>query len=215
MGWTGYRATYFNKSGIDRKAECDAYFTKGSNAGYFKILKSTLRNNVYYAAVKNMVRNVKTENGGYEYIPIEDGTVWAAVFLTGVRKNEFFYKDMDETCGPYNYDCPESILKLLSETDNEYALKWRELCRKENGYKKLLRKLPVGTTLNLYSPDTFNNGIRKGDPVTLCKRAYKTKRGYDAQCWIDSKNYKWKEKFVIRAYAQSNEKLAHEKEIVI
>lgn len=31
----------------------------------------------------------------------------------------FGYKDMSETMGPYNYDCPARILDLLTPTDNE------------------------------------------------------------------------------------------------
>lgn len=58
MGWTSYQATYFANGKINRKAECDAYFMKGVNAGHFEILKSSMRGSVYYAAVKDMVRYV-------------------------------------------------------------------------------------------------------------------------------------------------------------
>jgi len=42
----------------------------------------------------------------------------------------FGYKDMDETMGPYSYDCPRSILDKLTPTDHEYALKWRRECER-------------------------------------------------------------------------------------
>ena len=29
---------------------------------------------------------------------------------------------------PYHYECPKSILKLLTPTDNELANEWREKC---------------------------------------------------------------------------------------
>ena len=52
MGWTEYQASYFYKNGqINRKAECDAYFEEGLNRGHYKVLKSTLKGSVYYAAV--------------------------------------------------------------------------------------------------------------------------------------------------------------------
>ena len=35
---------------------------------------------------------------------------------------------LDMTC-PYYFKCPKSILDLLTETQNENALKWRERCR--------------------------------------------------------------------------------------
>lgn len=150
MGWTSYQATYFTKRGtIDRKAECDAYFMEGLNAGHYKVLKSTMHGSVYYAAVKDMVRYVGRDgNGKSVYEPIEDGSVWAAVFLTSVKGREFYYKDMDETCGPCYYDCPKSILSLLSETDSEWANEWRKKCIEESE-KPSLASLPIGTTIRV------------------------------------------------------------------
>jgi len=59
--------------------------------------------------------------------------VFACIFLLAYRPRdygyEFGYKDMDETMGPFSYDCPERILDLLTPTDNESAMRWRERCR--------------------------------------------------------------------------------------
>ena len=57
-------------------------------------------------------------------------------------------KTMDETMGPFYYDCPKRILKMLSPTDNEAALEWRRKCA-ESGKKPGVTKLPVGTRLRL------------------------------------------------------------------
>jgi hypothetical protein len=46
-----------------------------------------------------------------------------------VTKTELRYKFMQESLGPYFYDCPESILNLLTPTDSIYAKQWREKCR--------------------------------------------------------------------------------------
>ena len=54
MGWTWYKASHYYPNGnIDRKAECNAYFTEELNEGQYEILKSTMVGSVYYAAVKN------------------------------------------------------------------------------------------------------------------------------------------------------------------
>ena len=53
------------------------------------------------------------------------------VCLLDYRPNEYYnigYKDMEESEGPYYYNCPERILKLLTPTSNEYALRWRKKC---------------------------------------------------------------------------------------
>ena len=38
------------------------------------------------------------------------------------------YKDMEESMGPYECDCPALILDLLTPTDRDYALHWRARC---------------------------------------------------------------------------------------
>ena len=146
MGWTEYRASYFKSGKVDRKAECDAYFLEGHNRGHFDVLKSVVIGSVYYAAIKNRMRYLG-ESDSYE--PIDDGKVWCAIFLTSISGNNFSYKDMDETMIPCYYDCPESILKLLSDTNNENALEYRRLCRekKKEKKKRSLSALPVGTVL--------------------------------------------------------------------
>ena len=68
MGWTSYEATYFKKNGdIDRKAECDAYFMR-DNAGHYKVVKSSMKGTVYYAAVTTLTKYIgKDENGKNMY----------------------------------------------------------------------------------------------------------------------------------------------------
>ena len=50
---------------------------------------------------------------------------------------------------PNKDDCPESILKLLSDTNYENALEYRRLCRekKKEKKKRSLSALPVGTVI--------------------------------------------------------------------
>jgi len=165
MGWTSYRATHYKPNGtVDKKAECDAYFMEGLNRGHFEVLKSVMKGNTYYAAIQDKVRHI--ENDIYE--PIENGTVWAAVFLVSIDNKDYYnfaYKDMDETCGPCCYDCPSSILKLLSPTENEYALQWRQKCIEKQSKPKL-SALPIGTHIKF----TTWNGEEK--------RVYKHPAGY-------------------------------------
>lgn len=149
MGWTGQIATYYKNGKIDRKAECDAYFMEGLNRGHYEVLKSTMVGSTYYAAVKNLKKYVgkKDDKYIYEDLPENEQKVWAAVFLTSVDKTQFLYKDISEFEGPGYYECPLSILSLLSETDNEYALAWREKCKEGNHNRRFLHNCPVGTII--------------------------------------------------------------------
>jgi len=75
-----------------------------------KILKISQVGNIFYLAVK-------TESG-----------VVAHVAITSRRDGEFSVKYVCETTEPFYYDCPKSILKLLSEPLNDNARNWREKC---------------------------------------------------------------------------------------
>jgi hypothetical protein len=54
--------------------------------------------------------------------------VMGTVVLTENKNGEFGYKIMDEDMGPFYYDCPPKILKLLSPTDCKQASEWRQKC---------------------------------------------------------------------------------------
>ena len=152
MGWTSYEATHY------------------------KVLKSSMKGTVYYAAVTTLTKYIgKDENGKnmYESIPEDKQEVWAAVFLTRTEEGRYFhYKDQDETAGPYEDHCPKCILDILSDTDHELALDWRKRCRKNiqksNKLSKLDR-LKNGSVIRFPSILSFTNGINVGDEMTLTK----------------------------------------------
>ena len=161
MGWTEYHATHYKNGKVDRKAEIDAMWNDDIS-GKFTVLKSSMRGSTYYGAIK--------QNNTEE--------VFAVVFLTSTDMKNYFnfsYKDMDETYGPYQYDCPKGILDLLTPTNNEVALKWRETCRerlKAKQDKNSLSKLPVGTVIKFDNYD--------GKKITAYNKppAYKFKRPF-------------------------------------
>lgn len=64
---------------------------------------------------------------------------------------------LSETMGPYNYDCPASILDLLGPPGNEYAANWREACRARLALTSR-RKPKPGDMLVLAEPLTFTDG---------------------------------------------------------
>ena len=93
MGWTSYHATYYKKGKVDRKAECDAYWTEGLNRGYYNVLKSAMVGSTYYAAIQPLKKNVgKNERGEniYEDIPENEREVFAIIFLTSTDIKQYF-----------------------------------------------------------------------------------------------------------------------------
>ncbi len=161
MGWTGVH--YYGAMTSKRRKEfCDKIWTQSEHDGYpeLKVLKSTMIGNTYYAAVQS-IKNGKSK-------------VFGAVTSTSVRNHEFRYKATSEECGPVERRCPASILKLLSPTDNEWALNWRKECKDHNRKKKEKKTaydLPVGTVIKITI-----NGIEK----TIVKKPpmYQFKRNW-------------------------------------
>ena len=56
---------------------------------------------------------------------------------------EVVHKEISEDAGPFYCGCPNTILDMLDDTDNENALEWRKKCR-ENNAKPNLKKLEDG-----------------------------------------------------------------------
>lgn len=186
MGWTSYHATHYKNGKVDKKAECDAYWIEGLNAGHFEVIKSSMVGNVYYGAIKPLLK--------------DEQEVFAVVFLTSVDNKDYFnfsYKDMDETMLPYNFDCPIGILNLLSKTDNECALEWRKKCfekhnekSKEKKNPNSLKNLPVGSKISFVAEyETKVNNV--GDEIILTKVD-----GYYGKPYWYGYGYKWNEKII-------------------
>lgn len=162
MGWLEYRATHYKNGKVDRKAEMDSKFNWEDESRKVEVLKSSMAGSTYYAAVKSL-----NKTNGHE-------CVTAAVCLTSTNSKDYYnfaYKGMDESMGPYKYDCPKGILDLLTPTESEYANEWRKKCYEQHAKKKdpnSFGKLPVGTVIKVVMPfDT--NYFETGQEVTLKK----------------------------------------------
>lgn len=162
MGWTSYYPTRYKANGtLDRKAELDYELFERwyGHEDAHKLLKSAVVGSTYYAAARS-----------------QRGHVYGLIVITQIdrKTGEFYYKDMSEDMLPYYYDCPPSILKLLSPTTDESALEWRRLCREKAAQKKsptALSNLPIGARIRF----TWN-----GETVELVKHApaYQFKRPF-------------------------------------
>jgi len=109
--------------GTRPRSYLDAQFTCDRDTGSSRVLASSLvGRRTYYAAV--------------EWVPAASGEreVWGLVCLVRYNPRDreglvFGYKDMSESMGPCESECPARILDLLTATQNTYALAWRERCR--------------------------------------------------------------------------------------
>ena len=154
MGWLfmsrGGMAPFATpKTYLDNQCTYSPDPAKGRETG-LRVLKSTVRSSAYYAACQSY-----DADGPRETFAIICLIKWNPGARSG---EEFGYKDMDETMGPFNFDCPASILDLLGRPGNDHAANWREQCRQRLALTSRRKPRP-GDTLVLPEPLTFTDGV--------------------------------------------------------
>lgn len=174
MGWTWSNAEIRYKNGkgyIAKKELCDALYTHNGDKHKIEVLKSSMVGSTYYAAIKL----INKETGHKE--------VFAAICLTSTNLKDYYnfgYKDMDETCGPCQCNCPKGILDLLTPTTSEYANEWRKSCYenlKKGKDKDSLSKLPIGSEIKYTRYDGNEITLVKHEPAYQFKRSFWMMKG--------------------------------------
>lgn len=185
MGWTYYhenRGTWKNGRFIitpkDRKEICDAMYAWEDERATREVIKSAVVGSTWYGAI----RHTDKATGAVR--------VWAGICKTATNARDwlnFGYKDMDETCGPCEIDCPKSILDLLTDTDREFAIDWRRRCREKlkNKNRAGLNSLPIGSVIEC----TIG-----GKPLRLIKHAPGC--GLKRSFWWDGSHYRYLSKWI-------------------
>jgi hypothetical protein len=135
------------------KAYLDDQFTysrevQGGIAGLRVLASSCPLNRTYYAAVQEM-----TDGRGGEVFAIICKVSWNPNSRSG---EQFGYKDMTESMGPCEDNCPQHILDLLTPTDKEYAIDWRRRCAANHRLRA--RKIDDGDRIRLETPVNFVDG---------------------------------------------------------
>jgi hypothetical protein len=147
MGWT---FTYKAK-GEPVRAFFETQFNYSKEDGRSgKIIASAVKFRTAYFAFE-----IKT--------PGQPDEVVALVCLLSYRPKDysynFGYKDMDETMGPNESECPAAILDLLTPTTSEYALSWRKRCRERLEAKAKAPRVSKGDWIKFSSPQHFRSGM--------------------------------------------------------
>jgi hypothetical protein len=132
-------------------------------------------NNPNYKVVDMAHKNFKTVYMAYQ--EVSTGIVRASVFLISYHKkdHELMYKEISESSGPYEVNCPERILKLLTPTDNETANQWRQQCWNNIRLVKEMKKkgIGAGSVIKFKSEIGFTNGFKA--------QVFKLEKGYNGK----------------------------------
>ena len=107
-----------------------------------------------------------------------NGEVFALVYLVNSDNRakdgfNFGYKSMEESMGPCEDNCPERILNLLTETSNEWAIEWRQRCRRKIEQRAKAKTIKDGTVVRFSHPLKFTDGETL-DTFTIRKQNRKT-----------------------------------------
>ena len=139
------------------KQYLDAQFTyeraaisENPSHGYRVLESACPGSRAYYAAIQRF------DDGA-------PGEVTAVVCL--VRWNPrakdgfvFAYKDMSESMGPHEADCPLRVLERLTSTNDPVSLDWRRRCFVT--IRRRSRKLPDGALIRFSEPIAFSDSTR-------------------------------------------------------
>jgi hypothetical protein len=123
----------------------------------YRVLAAARVANTVYMAVKS---TEKTTGSFYVFA--------AVILISNTQKHGFGYKDMDESVGPYECDCPDRIMRLLSPITDipypSYAAEWRArvAARKiANAELRAKRKqLRPGSVVTLENEVRFRDGTK-------------------------------------------------------
>ena len=153
MGWTtthvpkGKAGEYLNSIFTCENENTKWEMIKGAFVGWHE----------HYAAVR-----ITKKDTGLSYVI----AVATKIHYYPHDYHNFGYKDMDESMGPFLYNCPESILKLLTPSAEllkmghsiHCSASWRAFCWEKVLEKKDTNSLKDGAIIQFESPLLFNNG---------------------------------------------------------
>jgi len=132
------------------------------------------------------VKNFKTAYIAFkvDYKKTNETKIVAIICLLNYARNSYYnfgYKDMDETMGVFETDCPERILKILTPTDNETAMNWREKCWNKIKSNKKRPKMKVGDVIVFEDNLSFTNGVNTNTfcVIDVKKHIFRTLNNYD------------------------------------
>ena len=157
MGWTGF--AHHGRATIEiLKKEVNG----STEAAEWTWLDQSRRGNTVYALVRCVPKAMGPHRDNGYIRDIDGGYRMLIVFLTQRRGAELLYKDITESMGPREKDCPSRLLDAASPLTDKamYARDWRHACmlKAYEAKKAKQRKPKVGQWFKLSTPIEFRGG---------------------------------------------------------
>lgn len=113
MGWSFH-------STIRTRADMTAYLSASLKSAGHTILRASTVGNHWWAAIEH--------RDGKRHIFL--------ALMQGGGQEGWGYKGMDESAGPYHFDCPLGLLELVPPPCGPYAAGWRDKVREHHAAKR-------------------------------------------------------------------------------
>lgn len=116
----------------------------------------------------------------YGAYKVPDGVVGMVILTRWVKTKDdgsdgdynYGWKEIDESMGPGDYECPPRIFALLTPHDgseNEWAREWRAKCREHIESRRARPRLTEGAKVRFIAPLRFTDGS-ENDTFEFIKR---------------------------------------------
>lgn len=126
MGWTTPHST------DSRDQLVEWLLREQNNPGHCEIIDHSRRGSVLYTVFRHIPKRYR-----FIVVFLLEGPTPAA---RRAGDRSWGYRDMDESMGPFVYDCPERLLRQ-SDLQDDRAVEWRESCRRQRWEHAARRKL--------------------------------------------------------------------------
>lgn len=119
------------------------------------VAEGSMLRNVAYKVVNSALYTVEERK--------DNGARYIGVYVLSRQGGEWGYKSMDESMGPYYFDCPLKFLDMVPEPESQYAKEWRQKVRAK------VRPLAVGDKVRLIDGCKFR-GQEVKEVMIQCTR---------------------------------------------
>ena len=118
-----------------------------------------------------LVRSSTVGNNHWQLIELDDGKRLIVLNILNKNPNGIWsYKPIDEEMGPLELNCPVTILNQATETDNEFAKKWRRAAYAYHEERKQIR--------------AFREGLQPGDWIEYGDKIYMLDESLGRRGWL-------------------------------
>ena len=183
--WHNKKIEYFTKNGqISKSKECELLVKELETEEGVNFIKGKLISNHYFCVMQD------AKNINKMYV-IDLSVSHSKSLKKGCLRYHFSSEE-----NIHNYDCPNFLLDLLSDTSSPKALQWRQKCRnlnQKNEKKESLKELEPDSIVEVLWPFKSKH-INKNDLLFLIKTKYKNH--YIWEICFQEKNLRVSSKFI-------------------